>query len=363
MRKIIITFMLILPLCLSSCFDNSISPVDDESAPSNISSRATSNVQCWNTQASMIGNSSQYKVLYKLADFTRDSVKDLIQINLTTGRAYIWPSTRSSFGNYKLMTDWYGPMKDGNYTYDVADVNYDGRADVIQINHDDGNAYVFFCTGDFFQSKRKWANYRDMNNNGNKTYKVADVNGDYRADIVQIDHDNGYANVWLSNNTYFKSKSNWSSQGTMIDNGDMEYGIADVNGDNKFDIVQINLNYQKAFVWTSNGSSFNNYQIWGAVSIDPNIHSIHFADVNRDKRTDIITINHTTGNANVNLASYNVSWGLNPYRTFSSYGNMTGGNKTYLVGDVNWHPDIHDYKSDIVQINHNDKNAYVWLTE
>jgi len=172
----------------------------------------------------------------------------------------------------------------------VADVNGDGRADIIAFNHGiEGGAtavFVGLSDGTRFGAPQRWS---DLFCRSNETCLVGDVNGDGKADIVALTLDpNNDVFVGLSNGARFGAPQLWSSLFCRLAE---TCKLADVNGDGKADIVAFNhgLNGATAvFVGLSNGASFGAPQQWhnglcNATAV------CEVGDVNGNGRSDILS--------------------------------------------------------------------------
>lgn len=87
------------------------------------------------------------------------------------------------------------------------------------------------------------------------TDQIGDFNNDGRDDVIQL-YENGNAYVWLSNGTSFNNYTLWGRGLLPSDR------IADVNNDGRDDLVRLS-DYGNVYVALSNGSSFGNFSIWG----------------------------------------------------------------------------------------------------
>ena len=143
--------------------------------------------------------------------------------------------------------------------YRIADVNGDGRSDVISFEAN-GGIYVWISTGNNnFQGPLKWgSNGADI---GALRYKIGDFNGDRRADIVYFESNKNFY-IWLAQpGGGFQGPFQWGSNGADYGTIDI-YRVADVNGDNRSDIVSIEG--ARFFVWKSFGNAFGTPAQWGS---------------------------------------------------------------------------------------------------
>ncbi len=232
-------------------------------------------------------------------------------------------STGANFGSVEqwLTVNAYNPEQ--NF---VADFDGNGKADILSVQT--GTLNVYLSTGsstagfvsDTFASK--------LGNSEEARYRVADFNGDGKADVLYIGSDGNLQVATYSEIGFVVSSNPWATSG----HGDIpaQYAVGDINGDRKADIIYIdsNGNIQTEF---STGSAF--ITAMPSISMgNGDITRYKFADYDGNGMTDILFIDQS-GNLSVALSA-----GCN-FKTFSSpWGTMTWGNdniKRYHIGDFN----------------------------
>jgi len=211
----------------------------------------------------------------------------------------------------------------------VADVNGDGKPDLLVANWDSNNVGVLLGNGDgTFQTAVSYSS------GGLYPYSVAvaDVNGDGRPDIV-------IANCVT---TSYCFSGNSGTVGVLLGNGDgtfqavVTYGsggndttsaaVADVNGDGKPDIVVTNESSGTVGVLLGNGDgTFQTAVSYGGGGG----YSVVVADVNGDGKPDIV-VGDGGGSANVLLGNGDAT-----FQTAVSYGSGGWENTSVAVLDVN----------------------------
>jgi hypothetical protein len=220
-----------------------------------------------------------------LADVNGDGKDDVVGFNNNHG-VYVALSTGNGFGpKQKWLADfiWH---KDFKRT--MADVNGDGKADVVGFNNNHG-VYVALSTGNGFSPKQKWLADFIWHKDFKRT--MADVNGDGKADVVGFNNNHGVY-VALSTGNGFGPKQKWLAD--FIWHKDFERTMADVNGDGKADVVGFNNNHG-VYVALSTGNGFGSKQKWLADFIWNKDFKRTMADVNGDGKADVVGFNNNHG--------------------------------------------------------------------
>src|SRR5690606_32277082 len=185
--------------------------------------------------------------------------------------------------------------------YSVADVSGDGRADLVVFSHGDGQAagsaatHVAVSTGAGFQYTA-----RPVWNDGfcitEQTCRVADINGDGKADLLAFTQNFGLVWTSLSTGAGFGANAIWHNFFCVRDE---VCAAGDVDGDRRADILtfqRLAPGLQKGNVlvaaWT--GAAFGAPRYGhGFFCID--LELCFVADFNGDRRADILLVKGTTG--------------------------------------------------------------------
>jgi len=236
----------------------------------------------------------------------------------------------------------------------VADVNADGRPDIVTANNGSSTVGLFLNKGaGAFQAVTTISTGANGQPSG---VVVADVNADGKPDILTANQTTSTAGVLLGNGNGTFQVAVAYSTGT----GSQPSGltVADVNADGKPDIITANSNGNLVGVLLGNGNG--TFQAMTAYATGPANSSsqpktARVADVNADGKLDIITANSNTnpsGAAGVLLGNGN--------GTFQAIVTYTTGSSTYpsaaAVADMNG-----DGKPDIVSANPGNYSAGVLL--
>lgn len=172
-------------------------------------------------------------------DFNGDGKADLVNVFNDNGTASV--DVHLSKGNGFNIQRWEthaGGFWDAQ-KWLSGDVNGDGITDLINIFNDDGltSVDVHMSTGTGFQIQRwesKAGGFWDA-----QQWSIADVNGDGKADLINAFNDNGLmsSDVHVSTGTGFQIQR-WETKAGGFWDG-QKWSAADVTGDGKADLINI----------------------------------------------------------------------------------------------------------------------------
>jgi len=310
------------------------------------------------------GWTTQDKYPRTLADVNADARADVVgffndgvYVSRSTGTSFLAPSRWiAKFGYSTAAGGW---TSQNVYPRMLADVNKDGKADVIGFFSD--GVYVSLSTGTAFGSPTRWiAKFGSSAAAGGWSSQdkyprfVADVNGDGRADIVGFFNDGVY--VSRSTGTSFTTPTRWIagygySAGGWTSQDKYPRFVADVNGDGKADVV--GFFNDGVYVSLSTGTKFGTPTRWIAGYgysaggwTSQNLYPRMLADVNADNKADIIGFGNAGAYVSLSTGSSfcAATLGIAKYGRSATAGGWTSQN-TYprAVADVN-----HDHKADIM---------------
>jgi VCBS repeat protein len=263
---------------------------------------------------------SGYDVRY--ADVDGDGIDDAIARDKLTGAISVGLSDGTQFAPLQPWGSW-----DLGRSFDVADVNGDGQADLVGRSAT-GDIQVGLSTGTSFSPSTSWSSWTPTG-----TVQFADVDGDGAADIVGYDQTTGVLTIGYSDGTAsFEPPLQF---GTW----DPTYSLtlADVNGDGLTDVAGRNATGDIK-VGVSDAGSFSAPASWGTVPTDA---EVRFADLNGDGLADLVTRDPDTGAVSVKSSDgttfgpstdYGAHYGsLSSGYEFSTAG-ATGGGESDVIG-------------------------------
>jgi len=215
-----------------------------------------------------------------VADVNGDGRADIVTV--VHGEQLVWVALSNGVTFDPSMV-WHAWWSGYGQLAMLADVNGDGRADLLAF--DDTHVWVACSTGmgfeNAFDQKGGW--------DRNDTLRMGDVNGDGRADIVIFTQDSSAdVYVMLSTGVGFLKRQQW--HGGFGRDGET-VAVGDINGDGMADIVRFTQDMNGAVVWAalSDGRRFDPARLWYDTVFAPTTEHPLLADVTGDGLADIVT--------------------------------------------------------------------------
>jgi hypothetical protein len=174
----------------------------------------------------------------------------------------------------------------------VADLNADGKPDIVAINQQGSNTLtVLLGNGNgTFQRPNTYGAGSDP-----QSVAVADLNGDGKPDVVVANRDSGSVSVFLGNGDG-TLKSQRSFYSDMIP---VSVAVADLTGDGKPDLVVGHYTSGAISVLLGNGDG--TFQSPQTVAAGSSPYSVAVADLNGDGSPDVVTTNFGSNTVSVLL--------------------------------------------------------------
>jgi hypothetical protein len=174
----------------------------------------------------------------------------------------------------------------------IADVNGDGKPDLVTANSDTNSVSVLIGNGNgTFQPKVDYATVHP------EVVAVADLNADGKADLVTVSptSSTGTVSVLINVNGTFPSRTDYAV-------GSCAYAVAvgDVNGDGKPDIVaDVSCGNTVSALLGIGDGTFPNRMTFGASTFS---YSVAIGDLNGDGKPDLVTTSNDSNTVSVLLS-------------------------------------------------------------
>jgi lysophospholipase L1-like esterase len=139
--------------------------------------------------------------------------------------------------------------------------------------------------------------------------RLADINGDGRADYLGMNADTGGVKAWINGGAVASAENGWlwTERGTIatgVGSPSSKVRFADLNGDRRSDYIVVDPATGSLTVWINGGASVSapNGWLWinqgtiaTGVGADPSTTDLVLADIDGDRRADYLSVNITSG--------------------------------------------------------------------
>lgn len=276
--------VLVWAVALSACTSTGQSPTNSGTSSTGTAPRLSS----------LFSFNSPSVSEWRVGDVTGDGKADLV-MRTTTAQPTILVA-RSNGAGFASVQEWSKnpcPQAGGCPLFELGDVNGDGKADLIAFAWGEkeapgwANVWVSLSNGNGFDAPSLW-------NNGfcirEQTCRVADVNGDGKADLVAFTPITGLVYVSLSDGLRFGPNAIWQNFFCILGERCL---VADVNGDKKADLIAFKPNAKtpvqkgNVLVAQSDGARFGPAKVWHGYFCVGNNEQCLTGDMNGDGKSDI----------------------------------------------------------------------------
>lgn len=287
-----------------------------------------------------------------MADISGDRRADVIHLVQGADYAHTWISNGDGTFRVGTFRPWAG-YAIPNGVWQTADLNGDGRVDLVHIVQGADYAHTWMSNGDgTFRvgTFRPWAGYAMPNGQ----WLASDVNGDGRTDLSHIVNGGDYVHNWLSNGDgTFRVTTFRPWAGYAMPNG--VWMTADYNGDGRADLCHAVASGDYVHTWTSNGDGtyrLSTFRPWAGYAIPNGLWMT--GDFDADGRADIV---HAVNASNIVHIWRSTGAGGFRVTTFSPWAGYAVPNGLWLPCDFTG-----DGRMDVLHAVQNSDYAHPWIS-
>jgi len=303
-----------------------------------------------------IGSTNQQLYCIRAGDIDGDGKVDLVQA-LQPGNINVLRNTTSGGTiSFSLSSNFAGNY--GTVDLQLADLNGDGKLDVVAGCANGGPAVYYINTSTSGTISFNTA-VNLGSNSGSRGVALADLDADGRVDILL--NNSNTIEIWRNTTT------STSSVGFTLDytipnssvNSIGYFKVADIDGDGKLDIVEgdqsmnVNVFLNQHNASTFSASSFAKTAFGNGSNSEGQTYDLRLADFDNDGKLDIATLSQASGHIHV-LRNTSTS-GTPGFATFQSFVANAGNQPLdFEIGDLTG-----DGKIDLITFNYNAGNISV----
>ena len=275
------------------------------------------------------GTQGSYSLTANFSSFGAGTPAGTVTFNDTSTQSALGTATPKNIATIFTGT---GTLTEPSTTEDIAlgDVNGDGHLDLVTASYNGGTNWVTVALGNgdgTFQAAKPVTTLAG-DNNGGPAVALADVNGDGKLDIIAASWAGYGVAVFLGNGDgTFGPEVDYALDGGYANS----IATGDFNGDGKVDIVTSDPFGNSISVLLGNGDG--TFQSEHAFATDSSPVSVTVADLNNDGRLDI-AVSNSTGTVSVFLGNGDGTFQVLPLISVSSSG-QDEGPRAIAAGDLN----------------------------
>lgn len=182
----------------------------------------------------------------------------------------------------------------------VVDVNNDGKKDIVVAEQGSSSVGIFLGNGDgTFQAR---VSYSTGAGSGVKAIELADLNGDQKLDIVSRSILTPEVSVMLGNgNGTFLATTNYDMGTAQPGNRGTDLALGDINLDGYIDILT--ADYTEATTSIRLGAGNGSFSSRITIALGAGPFTLRLADLNRDGKLDLIAQERTASRVEIRLGN------------------------------------------------------------
>ncbi|QBB71425.1 hypothetical protein ELE36_14260 [Pseudolysobacter antarcticus] len=291
-------------------------------------------------------------------DLNADGRLDLLTVNASGGDVSVLMNTTVppalSFASMQNLGT-------GGYTNGVtsADINGDGKLDLIEVDRSDNTVSVFINTTPAGSATTSYAPRRTFATSSLPwAVAVADLNGDGKPDIAVANFFGSSVSVLTNQTATGATTASFSAQATFnTGSSPISIAITDINGDGKLDILVADAGANDVAVLrntTTTGAATPSFAAYLSLPAGGAPSAVASADLNGDGKSDIVVTNKDDGTVSVFQNTTTVA--TTP--TFAAQQILSVGSQPYSVAIADFNG---DGKRDVVVANYASSTVSILL--